>query len=659
MPLFGKRSTSKTFVQTLRDTLEEGRGYASIDPTKARVTLRKILRMIEDASKQEKQSINENKDEVINILWEAGKLLFDLNDKEKAFDFFEKIKELNPNDFKPWFEIGKTLLTLNIQIPYATVNLKKALELNPDNIETYVLLGDVYRIQKDLDTAKKYYKEALKKDPQRADIAEKILSIDPNDVEVLNLLLEYYTKINDKQKAAEVYAHLASVENNFEYINKALELSPDNISILKTKIRLLIENKNFSEAKNTLDKLIEIAPSDSEIYILKELISNRSSENKLFEEIKPESAEINKGNLFEEISPSESNIKGIENIMPEEIIKQEKVESENKEEKQKEEISIENQEKPELNQEVKVEQPQKIEEEIKNEGITKTEEIKQEEQKVEEEKIFEEIKPSETLPQSNENVKSETEEIKVKEEKEPLKVEEIKELPKPEEQKPQLEEIKQETNIIENKQEPTKVEEKKVVEIKKAEQIPEEQKTEIQNVQPMQQTAKPEEQKVQVTKAQPQVKIQIRPPNEKEIQALLKNPKLGEISIKFRENSEFLNNLNKVLLNNMQNKQIFIPALESLLKSGFTTNELKEIYEKLGNVMDAISLFVNSKYNDAEKILNGIVAKDFKNSIAWFYKTRIALKMNNLMAAKNFWLMANKFDNFNDLKNIYPELASL
>ncbi len=656
MPLFGKRSTSKTFVQVLRDTLEEGKGYASVDPTKARVTLRKILRMIEDASKQEKQSINENKDEVINILWEAGRLLFDLNDKEKAFDFFEKIKELNPNDFKPWFEIGKTLLTLNIQIPYATVNLKKALELNPENIETYVLLGDVYRIQKDLDTAKKYYKEALKKDPHRADIAEKILSIDPNDVEVLNLLLEYYSKINDKQKAAEVYAHLASVENNFDYINKALELAPDNISILKTKIRLLIENKNFSEAKNTLDKLIEIAPSDSEIYILKELISNRSSENKLFEEIKPESAGNNKGNLFEEISPSESNIKGIENIMPEEIIKQEKVESENIEEKQKEEINIETQEKSELNEEVKVEQPQGIEEEGKKEGITKTEEIKQEEQKVEEEKIFEEIKLSETLSQSKENVKSELEEIKVKEEKESFKVEEIKELPKPEEQKPQLEEIKQEANIIENKPEPPKVEEKNVVEVKKAEQIPKEEKMEMQNVPPMQQTAKPEEQKVQ---AQPQVKIQIRPPNEKEIQALLKNPKLGEISIKFRDNLEFLNNLNKVLLNNIQNKQIFIPALESLLKSGFTPNELKEIYEKLGNVMDAISLFVNSKYSDAEKILNGIVAKDFKNSIAWFYKTRIALKMNNLMAAKNFWLMANKFDNFNDLKNIYPELASL
>ncbi|MGC8992957.1 MAG: hypothetical protein ACP5JE_05325, partial [Thermoplasmata archaeon] len=233
---------------------------------------------------------------------------------------------------------------------------------------------------------------------------------------------------------------------------------------------------------------------------------------------------------------------------------------------------------------------------------------------------------------------------------------EIKELPKPEEQKPQLEEIKQEANIIENKPEPPKVEEKNVVEVKKAEQIPKEEKMEMQNVPPMQQTAKPEEQKVQ---AQPQVKIQIRPPNEKEIQALLKNPKLGEISIKFRDNLEFLNNLNKVLLNNIQNKQIFIPALESLLKSGFTPNELKEIYEKLGNVMDAISLFVNSKYSDAEKILNGIVAKDFKNSIAWFYKTRIALKMNNLMAAKNFWLMANKFDNFNDLKNIYPELASL
>ncbi|MGC8646425.1 MAG: tetratricopeptide repeat protein, partial [Thermoplasmata archaeon] len=345
MPLFGKRSSNKTFVQVLRDTLEEGKNYSSVDPTKARVTIRKILRMIEDASKQEKQAIMENKEEVINILWEAGRTLYDLNDREKAFDFFEKIKELNPNDYKPWFEIGKTLLTLNIQIPYATVNLKKALELNPDNVETLVLLGDVYRIQKDLENAKKYYKEALKKDPGRADIAEKILTIDPNDVEVLKLLLNYYLKIDDKLKVAEVYAHLASVENNMEYIQKALELNPDNVNILKTKIRLLIENKNFQEAKVTLDRLIELVPSDSEIYILKELINNKSSENKLFEEIKPESNAVKESALFDELVGSENQVKGIENIMPDEIIAKEKSQEE------KVELPEEKEEKVELPEE--------------------------------------------------------------------------------------------------------------------------------------------------------------------------------------------------------------------------------------------------------------------------------------------------------------------
>ncbi|MGC8585330.1 MAG: tetratricopeptide repeat protein [Thermoplasmata archaeon] len=559
MPLFGKRSSNKTFVQVLRDTLEEGKNYSSVDPTKARVTIRKILRMIEDASKQEKQAIMENKEEVINILWEAGRTLYDLNDREKAFDFFEKIKELNPNDYKPWFEIGKTLLTLNIQIPYATVNLKKALELNPDNVETLVLLGDVYRIQKDLENAKKYYKEALKKDPGRADIAEKILTIDPNDVEVLKLLLNYYLKIDDKLKVAEVYAHLASVENNMEYIQKALELNPDNVNILKTKIRLLIENKNFQEAKVTLDRLIELVPSDSEIYILKELINNKSSENKLFEEIKPESNAVKESALFDELVGSENQVKGIENIMPDEIIAKEK------------------------SQEEKVELPEEKEEKVE-------------------------------LPEEKE---------------------EKVELPEEKEGKVELPEVKEE-----------KVE--SIIQITQPGQIPQ---SEVQKKQP-------ETPKVSLNVSQ-QGKIQLRPPNEKEIQALLKNPKLGEISIKFKDNAEFISNINKILLDQYTNKQIFIPAIESLLKAGFTSKELNEISLKLGPIFDAISLFVNNRLDDADKILNQIISKDFKNSLALFYKARISSKKNNMVGAKNFWTLANKFDNFTDLKSKFPELSSL
>ncbi|MGC8691820.1 MAG: tetratricopeptide repeat protein [Thermoplasmata archaeon] len=589
MPLFGKRSSNKTFVQVLRDTLEEGKNYSSVDPTKARVTIRKILRMIEDASKQEKQAIMENKEEVINILWEAGRTLYDLNDREKAFDFFEKIKELNPNDYKPWFEIGKTLLTLNIQIPYATVNLKKALELNPDNVETLVLLGDVYRIQKDLENAKKYYKEALKKDPGRADIAEKILTIDPNDVEVLKLLLNYYLKIDDKLKVAEVYAHLASVENNMEYIQKALELNPDNVNILKTKIRLLIENKNFQEAKVTLDRLIELVPSDSEIYILKELINNKSSENKLFEEIKPESNAVKESALFDELVGSENQVKGIENIMPDEIIAKEKSQEE------KVELPEEKEEKVELPEE-------------KEENVELPEE---KEEKVE-------------LPEEKE------EKVELPEEKE-----EKVELPEEKEEKVELPEVKEE-----------KVE--SIIQITQPGQIPQ---SEVQKKQP-------ETPKVSLNVSQ-QGKIQLRPPNEKEIQALLKNPKLGEISIKFKDNAEFISNINKILLDQYTNKQIFIPAIESLLKAGFTSKELNEISLKLGPIFDAISLFVNNRLDDADKILNQIISKDFKNSLALFYKARISSKKNNMVGAKNFWTLANKFDNFTDLKSKFPELSSL
>ncbi len=140
---------------------------------------------------------------------------------------------------------------------------------------------------------------------------------------------------------------------------------------------------------------------------------------------------------------------------------------------------------------------------------------------------------------------------------------------------------------------------------------------------------------------------------------MLKNPKLGEISIKFKDNAEFISNINKILLDQYTNKQIFIPAIESLLKAGFTSKELNEISLKLGPIFDAISLFVNNRLDDADKILNQIISKDFKNSLALFYKARISSKKNNMVGAKNFWTLANKFDNFTDLKSKFPELSSL
>ncbi|MEM2117006.1 MAG: hypothetical protein QW754_04680, partial [Thermoplasmata archaeon] len=83
MPLLGRRP-SVNFITMLKDLLRQGEEEAKKDPNAAKVTLRKIHRMISDADPAERTAIEENKNDVINILLRAGELLFELNDKDKS-----------------------------------------------------------------------------------------------------------------------------------------------------------------------------------------------------------------------------------------------------------------------------------------------------------------------------------------------------------------------------------------------------------------------------------------------------------------------------------------------------------------------------------------------------------------------------------------------
>ncbi len=286
MPLIRRRGTSNSFMQMLKDTLNEGIRLSRTDPERAKVMLRKIHRLISDADESEKLAIENNKDDVIRILYDAGSLLFELSDKEKSIDFFEKIKEYNPKLPEPYFQIAKILASQNIQLPYALVNLKRAVELNPKYEDAIVLMGDIYRIQGNIEETIKWYKEAFNISKNRIDILDRILSIDPNDKDALYSKLSYYREKGDKESMASIYLQLAILENKIELIDEGLKISPENIQLLKEKARFLINQKKFSEAEKFLEKVEKLNPGDPELPIIKALMVEKpvTVEN-IFEDI--------------------------------------------------------------------------------------------------------------------------------------------------------------------------------------------------------------------------------------------------------------------------------------------------------------------------------------------------------------------------------------
>ena len=277
MPLLSRRP-SVNFITMLKDLLRQGEEEAKKDPNAAKVTLRKIHRMISDADPAERTAIEENKNDVINILLRAGELLFELNDKDKSIDYFEKVKEYDPKNVKAWFEIGRILVSQNVQIPYAIVNLKKAIELDPTNYNAMVLLGDIYRIRHENEESLKWYKESLKYSENKLDILNRILAVDPNDEEALKQKLNYFISSGMKEEASNIYLQMALSKNSIDLVDEGLKLTPNNIELLKTKARFLISMGRKSEAEQFIEKVEKVSPDDPELLLLKKQVEEKVEE---------------------------------------------------------------------------------------------------------------------------------------------------------------------------------------------------------------------------------------------------------------------------------------------------------------------------------------------------------------------------------------------
>ncbi len=272
MPLFGRRGSSNTFIQMLRNILNEGRELSKKDPERAKVVLREIHRLISYADANEKLSIENNKDEVIKILLEAGYLLFELGYKEISIDFFEMVKEYDPKLPDPYYQIAKILASQNIQLSYALANLQKAVELNPKFEDAMILMGDIYIIQGKFDETIKWYRNAFNISKNRMDILDKILSIDPNNRDALYSKLSYYKEKGDREAMVSIYLQLALLENKIELIDEGLKISPDNVQLLKEKAMFLIKQSKFKEAEKFLEEVEKLKPDDPELPVIKEMM---------------------------------------------------------------------------------------------------------------------------------------------------------------------------------------------------------------------------------------------------------------------------------------------------------------------------------------------------------------------------------------------------
>ena len=93
-----------------------------------------------------------------------------------------------------------------------------------------------------------YYKQAI-------EIYYKILSSNGDDIEILSELADLYYLLGNNERA-------------LHYVNKALEITPDNISSLNVMYKVYVKEKKYDKAEEIALKLFEITNADSELFNL-------------------------------------------------------------------------------------------------------------------------------------------------------------------------------------------------------------------------------------------------------------------------------------------------------------------------------------------------------------------------------------------------------
>ena len=283
LPLFGRKKRPSSNIKTYENLLDEAKNaISSGDEDKAQILFRRIHRWINEDAVAVANMNEEEKNRISEILTEAGENMLMIKDYDYAIKMLEKAKTLNDRNVRAWLDIGRNLMERNTRIPYAISCLQEAVKLDPKNIEAYLLLGDGFRLQGQNEKALKAYHNVLEIDPENTAVMERILKIE-EDIDILKRYAEVLEKTGDTENLVGVYNRLATLTGEESYLEKGLQIDPENKELLITKASMLKQNNNYIEAMEIAKMLLDKYPDDPGVQVLYEEIAGEEGK----EEVKP------------------------------------------------------------------------------------------------------------------------------------------------------------------------------------------------------------------------------------------------------------------------------------------------------------------------------------------------------------------------------------
>ena len=198
------------------------------------------------------------------------KLLGNIGD---ALKYFEQCVKINPESDASYYQMAQIVMS-NGDTKNAKDFLKKAIQLESENVWYLKMMAGIYYQEKNLDSAIIYYKEAVRLYPDRENLQLTLGNLYSEDqkYDEANRIFDAFDKkygINEESTVSSVRSLMAE-EKYDEALEKAkllVKLEPENIvynGILAEVYRSIGDNKS---AREVYDKLLEKNPDNPQVQL--------------------------------------------------------------------------------------------------------------------------------------------------------------------------------------------------------------------------------------------------------------------------------------------------------------------------------------------------------------------------------------------------------
>lgn len=168
-----------------------------------------------------------------------------------------------------FYELSKNYLYLN-RIPLALNNVKKAVDLEPNNIEYNFLLQEIYVAANNYDSATVILEKIIQIDSTNIDAYYRLARLYENEKPLK--AIDVYNKLsrligddwNVLSRKAELYERLGYFDDAINATEKLITLDPSNVPLQNLLIELYEKNKQYDKALEIINDIIRSYPDNLE-----------------------------------------------------------------------------------------------------------------------------------------------------------------------------------------------------------------------------------------------------------------------------------------------------------------------------------------------------------------------------------------------------------